>query len=121
MPSPTARAAAGRRDRRRQYERLGRVQTAGDGNTGDRSLYDPAATQVGQAVRRQGDGQPELRRWVHDRGINVRIARKGIESKDKHRWVIERTMACSTVYSRLPCATNAKPNTSSSSSYSEQA
>jgi hypothetical protein len=27
--------------------------------------------------------QPDLRRWVRDRGIKVRIARKGIESKDK--------------------------------------
>jgi hypothetical protein len=33
---------------------------------------------------------------VCDRGIKVRIARKGIESSrklGKHRWVIERTMA----------------------------
>jgi hypothetical protein len=39
--------------------------------------------------------QPDLRRWVRNRGIGVRIARKGIESPDKlgkHRWVIERTM-----------------------------
>jgi transposase len=48
--------------------------------------------------------QPDLRRWVRDRGIKVRIARKGIESKDKlgkHRWVIERTMAWFTGYRRL--------------------
>jgi transposase len=38
----------------------------------------------------------ELREWVRDRGIGVRIARKGIESNDRlgrHRWVIERSIA----------------------------
>jgi len=48
--------------------------------------------------------QPDLRRWVRDRGIKVRIARKGIESSQKlgkHRWVIERTMAWFTGYRRL--------------------
>jgi transposase len=47
--------------------------------------------------------QPGLR-WVRDRGIKVRIARKGVESKDKlgkHHWVIERTMAWFTGYRRL--------------------
>jgi Transposase DDE domain len=37
----------------------------------------------------------ELRKWVRDRGITVRIARKGIETSTKlglHRWVIERSM-----------------------------
>lgn len=37
----------------------------------------------------------ELRDWVRDQGIVVRIARKGVESSDtlgRHRWVIERTM-----------------------------
>jgi hypothetical protein len=37
----------------------------------------------------------ELRAWVRQRGIRVRIARKGIETSEKlgqHRWVIERTM-----------------------------
>ncbi|WP_307793484.1 IS5 family transposase [Amycolatopsis sp. MtRt-6] len=48
--------------------------------------------------------QPGLRRWVRDRGIKVRIARKGIETSKKlgkHRWVIERTMAWLTGYRRL--------------------
>lgn len=48
--------------------------------------------------------QPDLRRWVRDRGIAVRIARKGIESSQKlgrHHWVIERTMAWLTGYRRL--------------------
>lgn len=46
----------------------------------------------------------ELRGWVHQRGIAVRIARRGIESSEKlgrHRWVIERTMAWLTGYRRL--------------------
>jgi transposase len=48
--------------------------------------------------------QPDLRRWVRDRGIKVRIARKGVETSKKlgkHRWVIERTMAWFTGYRRL--------------------
>jgi hypothetical protein len=39
--------------------------------------------------------QTDLRRWVRNRGIEVRIARKGIESSQKlgkHRWVIKRTL-----------------------------
>jgi transposase len=46
----------------------------------------------------------DLRHWVRDQGIRVRIARKGIESTTKlgkHRWVIERTMAWLTGYRRL--------------------
>ncbi|GAB3359381.1 hypothetical protein GCM10027360_20410 [Amycolatopsis echigonensis] len=48
--------------------------------------------------------QPELRRWVRDRGITVRIARKGVESSTKlgkHRWVIERCIAWLFGYRRL--------------------
>ncbi|WP_433208740.1 IS5 family transposase [Nocardia sp. CA-107356] len=46
----------------------------------------------------------ELRKWVRDRGITVRIARKGIESSKKlghHRWVIERSIAWLSGYHRL--------------------
>jgi hypothetical protein len=46
----------------------------------------------------------ELRRWVRDRGITVRIARKGIETSKKlgkHRWVIERSIAWLFGYRRL--------------------
>ncbi|WP_422615680.1 IS5 family transposase [Nocardia veterana] len=46
----------------------------------------------------------DLRRWVRDRGIGVRIARKGIESSQRlgrHRWVIERTISWLTGYHRL--------------------
>jgi Transposase DDE domain len=45
-----------------------------------------------------------LRRWVRDRGITVRIARKGIETSQRlgtHRWVIERTIAWLFGYCRL--------------------
>ena len=48
--------------------------------------------------------QAELRQWVRDRGIVVRIARKGIESSKKlgrHRWVIERSIAWLFGYHRL--------------------
>ncbi|MGK8525150.1 IS5 family transposase [Nocardia asteroides] len=46
----------------------------------------------------------ELRQWVRDRGIAVRIARKGIDSSQRlgrHRWVIERTISWLTGYHRL--------------------
>lgn len=46
----------------------------------------------------------ELREWVRDRGIAVRIARKAIESSKKlgkHRWVIERSIAWLFGYRRL--------------------
>ncbi len=39
---------------------------------------------------------PRCRRFLHRRRIKVRIARKGIESRQRlgrHRWVIERTLA----------------------------
>ncbi|MEW2507951.1 hypothetical protein AB0878_46575 [Amycolatopsis sp. NPDC047767] len=63
-----------------------------------------------------------LRRWVRDRGIKVRIARKGIESHDKlgkHHWVIERTMAWLTGYRRLTLRYERKATTSAPSSSSE--
>jgi transposase len=46
----------------------------------------------------------ELRTWVRDHRIGVRIARQGIETSEKlgkHRWVIERTIAWLTGYRRL--------------------
>ena len=48
--------------------------------------------------------QRALRTWVRDRGIAVRIARKGVETSDKlgkHRRVIERTIAWTFNYRRL--------------------
>lgn len=38
----------------------------------------------------------ELRRWLIDRGIMVRISRRDIDTSEKlgrHRWVVERTLA----------------------------
>jgi hypothetical protein len=46
----------------------------------------------------------ELRQWVRDRGIAVRIAGKGVDSSQRlgrHRWVIERTISWLTGYHRL--------------------
>ena len=55
----------------------------------------------------------ELRRWVRERGIVVRIARKGIETSQhlgRHRWVIERTVAWLFGYRRLNIRYERKAN-----------
>jgi len=47
---------------------------------------------------------PRCRRFLHRRHIQVRIARKGIDSSarlGRHRWVIERTLAWLNRYRRL--------------------
>ena len=47
---------------------------------------------------------PRCRRFLHRRGIRVRIARKGIESSQRlgrHRWVVERTLAWLNQFRRL--------------------
>jgi len=44
----------------------------------------------------KGYDYPHLRRWLCQRGIQHRIARKGVESSQRlgrHRWTVERTMA----------------------------
>ncbi|MGA5807411.1 IS5 family transposase [Streptomyces cellulosae] len=44
----------------------------------------------------KGYDYDRLRRWLRERGIPHRIARKGVESSqrlDRHRWVVERTMS----------------------------
>src|SRR3954453_15134366 len=44
----------------------------------------------------KGYDYPRCRRYLHRRGIKVRIARRGIQDKTKlgrHRWVVERTMS----------------------------
>ena len=54
-----------------------------------------------------------LRTWLRDRGITVRIARKGIETSKKlgrHRWVIERTIAWLFGYRRLSIRYERKAN-----------
>ena len=47
---------------------------------------------------------PRCRRFLHRRHIQVRIARKGIDSSarlGRHRWVVERTLAWLNRYRRL--------------------
>ncbi|MBJ3810202.1 IS5 family transposase [Streptomyces flavofungini] len=47
---------------------------------------------------------PALRRWLWGKHIGVRVARKGIESRERlgrRRWVIERTLSWLTGYRRL--------------------
>ncbi len=47
---------------------------------------------------------PRCRRYLRQRGIRNRIARKGIESSQRlgrHRWVVERTLAWLNQYRRL--------------------
>jgi transposase len=54
-----------------------------------------------------------LRKWLRDRGITVRIARKGIETSNRlgqHRWVIERTIAWLFNYRRLSIRYERKAN-----------
>jgi hypothetical protein len=61
-----------------------------------RSHHGPRRRKPAELHADKAYDEPDLRRWVRDRGIKVRIARKGIESSrklGKHRWVIERTMA----------------------------
>lgn len=44
----------------------------------------------------KGYDYPRCRRYLHRRGIKVRIARRGIEDKNhlvRHRWVVERTVS----------------------------
>ena len=47
---------------------------------------------------------PRCRQWLRARGIKCRIARKGVESKERlgrHRWVVERTLSWLSKYRRL--------------------
>ena len=47
---------------------------------------------------------PRCRRALRARGIRCRIARRGVESREKlgrHRWVVERTLAWLAKYRRL--------------------
>lgn len=52
----------------------------------------------------KGYDYDHLRRWLRERQIAHRIARKGVESSQRlgrHRWTIERTMAWLAGYRRL--------------------
>ncbi|MFD9846758.1 IS5 family transposase [Streptomyces parvus] len=53
----------------------------------------------------KGCDYAHLRRWLRERGIIHRIARKGVESSQRlgrHRWTVDRTMAWLAGYRRLP-------------------
>ena len=52
----------------------------------------------------KGYDYPKCRLALRTRGIKIRIARRGIESKErlgKHRWVVERTLSWLNRYRRL--------------------
>jgi transposase len=52
----------------------------------------------------KGYDYPRVRRFLRERGIISRIARRGVESSQRlgrHRWVVERTMAWLNGYRRL--------------------
>jgi transposase len=52
----------------------------------------------------KGYDYPRCRRYLHRRGIKVRIARRGIEAKTylgRHRWVVERTISWLLRFKRL--------------------
>ena len=52
----------------------------------------------------KGYDYPRCRRYLHRRGIKVRIARRGIEDKNhlgRHRWVVERTISWVLRFKRL--------------------
>jgi transposase len=69
-----------------------------------RSRRGPRRRKPGKLHADKAYDHAELRAWVRDRGIAVRIARKGTEASDRlgrHRWVIERTIAWLTGYRRL--------------------
>ena len=88
-------------------------------NTHDSLLFDPLL-QAAPAIKGPGRGRPRRRPdklhadkgYDHRRcraslsrlGIKVRIARRGVESKDKlgrHRYVVERTVSWMLNYKRL--------------------
>ncbi len=90
-------------------------------NTHDSKLFEPLLEtnppvrghrhQPGRPRRRpeklhadKGYDYPRCRRYLHRRGIKVRIARRGIEDKSKlgrHRWVVERTVSWLLRFKRL--------------------
>lgn len=52
----------------------------------------------------KGYDHPRCRRYLRRRGITARIARRGVESKERlgrHRWVVERTVSWILRYKRL--------------------
>jgi transposase len=61
-----------------------------------RSRRGPRRRRPGKLHADKGYDYDHLRRWLRQRGIRHRIARKGIESSTRlgrHRWVVERTVS----------------------------
>ncbi|MFJ7414695.1 IS5 family transposase [Streptomyces sp. NPDC098077] len=61
-----------------------------------RSPRGPRRRRPGKLHANKGYDYDHLRRWLRERGIRHRIARKGIESSQRlgrHRWVVERTVS----------------------------
>ncbi|WBY24786.1 IS5 family transposase (plasmid) [Streptomyces goshikiensis] len=61
-----------------------------------RSRRGPRRRRPGKLHADKGYDYDHLRRWLRNRGIRHRIARKGIESSQRlgrHRWVVERTVS----------------------------
>ncbi|MFD4793229.1 IS5 family transposase [Streptomyces anulatus] len=61
-----------------------------------RSPRGPRRRRPGKLHADKGYDYDHLRRWLRERGIRHRIARKGIESSQRlgrHRWVVERTVS----------------------------
>ena len=78
-----------------------------------RSRRGPRRRKPGKLHADKAYDHTELRQWLQQRGIQVRIARKGIETSDKigrHRWVIERTISWLTGYRRLTIRYERKAN-----------
>jgi len=64
----------------------------------------PAPTPPDELHADKGYDYPRCRRYLHRRGIRVRIARLGIEDKTRLgrvRWVVERTMSWLLSFRRL--------------------
>ena len=69
-----------------------------------RSRRGPRRRRPGKLRADKGYDAAEHRRWLRARGINPRIARRGIDSSERlgrHRWKIERTIAWLSGYRRL--------------------
>ncbi|OLZ46869.1 IS5 family transposase [Amycolatopsis coloradensis] len=79
-----------------------------------RSRRGPRRRKFGKLHADKAYDHADLRQWIHDQGIKVRIARKGIETSTKlgkHRWVIERSIAWFFGYHRLTTRYDATPTT----------
>jgi len=78
-----------------------------------RSRRGPRRGKPGKLHADKAYDHADLRKRVRDRGITVRIARKGVETSKKlgkHRWVIERSIAWLFGYRRLAIRYERKAN-----------